>query len=75
MFNIKLEKKSHNMYFKALPVKIQQSKNRRVEAQCVPIPGAVRVKHLCSTATCFNSYNSLLIKISDKTNFKSDLKI
>ena len=28
MFNIKLEEKSYKMSFKALPVKIQQSKNR-----------------------------------------------
>ena len=29
MFNVKLEEKSHKMRFKALPVKIQQSKNRQ----------------------------------------------
>ena len=29
MFNIKLEKKSHKMSFKALLIKIQQSKNRQ----------------------------------------------
>ena len=35
MFNIKLEEKSYKTSLKALPVKIQQSKNRQ---------GAVRVK-------------------------------
>ena len=29
MFNLKLEKKSYKMSFKALPVTIQQSKNRQ----------------------------------------------
>ena len=32
-------------------------------------------KHLHSTATCFNSYNSLCFKIIDKANSKFDLKI
>ena len=32
-------------------------------------------KHLHSTATCFDSYNSLCFKIIDKANFKFDLKI
>ena len=32
-------------------------------------------KHLHSTATCFDSYNSLYFKIIDKANFKFDLKI
>ena len=32
-------------------------------------------KHLHSTATCFDSYNSLYFKIIDKGNFKFDLKI
>ena len=32
-------------------------------------------KHLHSTATCFDSYNSLCFKIIDKANSKSDLKI
>ena len=33
-------------------------------------------KHLHSTATCFDSYNSLCFKTTiDKTNFKFDLKI
>ena len=32
-------------------------------------------KHLHSTATCFNSYNSLFFKIFDKANSKFDLKI
>ena len=32
-------------------------------------------KHLHSTATCFNSYNSLCFKTIDKTNSKFDLKI
>ena len=32
-------------------------------------------KHLHSTATCFDSYNSLCFKIIDKSNSKFDLKI
>ena len=32
-------------------------------------------KHLHSTATCFDSYNSLCFKIISKTNSKFDLKI
>ena len=32
-------------------------------------------KHLHSTATCFDSYNSLSFKIIDKANSKIDLKI
>ena len=32
-------------------------------------------KHLHSTATCFDSYNSLCFKIIDKANSKFDLKI
>ena len=32
-------------------------------------------KHLHSTATCFDSYNSLSFKIADKANSKFDLKI
>ena len=32
-------------------------------------------KHLHSTATCFDSYNSLSFKIIDKANSKFDLKI
>ena len=32
-------------------------------------------KHLHSTTTCFDSYNSLCFKIIDKANFKFDLKI
>ena len=32
-------------------------------------------KHLHSTATCFDSYNSLCFKIIDKTNSKFDLKV
>ena len=32
-------------------------------------------KHLRSTATCFDSYNSLSLKIIDKANSKFDLKI
>ena len=32
-------------------------------------------KHLYSTTTCFDSYNSLSFKIIDKTNSKYDLKI
>ena len=45
MFNIKLEEMSHKMSFKALPVKIQQSKNRQGgRGHNVPLsPRAVRV--------------------------------
>ena len=32
-------------------------------------------KYLHSTATCFDSYNSLCFKITDKANSKFDLKI
>ena len=32
-------------------------------------------KHLNSTATCFDTYNSLCFKIIDKANSKSNLKI
>ena len=32
-------------------------------------------KHLHSTATCFDSYNSLCFKITDNANSKFDLKI
>ena len=32
-------------------------------------------KYLHSTATCFDSYNSLCFKIIDKANSKFDLKI
>ena len=32
-------------------------------------------KHLHSTATCFDSYNSLCFKIIGKANSKFDLKI
>ena len=32
-------------------------------------------KHLYSTATCFDSYNSLCFKIINKANSKLDLKI
>ena len=37
MFNIKLEEKPYKISFKALPVKIQRSKNR-LGARCVPHP-------------------------------------
>ena len=33
------------------------------------------LKHLHSTATCFDSHNSLCFKIIDKANFKFHLKI
>ena len=32
-------------------------------------------KHLHSSATCFDSYNSLCFKINDNANSKLDLKI
>ena len=32
-------------------------------------------KHLHSTTTCFDSYNSLCFKIFDKANSKFDLKV
>ena len=40
MFNIKLEENSYKMSFKALPVKIQQSKNQRGGAH----PGQIGLK-------------------------------
>ena len=42
MFNIKLEEKSYKMSFKALPVKIQQPKNR--QRRSTMHPGVDRVK-------------------------------
>ena len=48
MFNIKLEEKSHKMSFKALPIKIQQSKNQQGGTMFPPPPPlsaeVVRVK-------------------------------
>ena len=47
MFSIKLEEKSYKMRSKALPVKIQRSRNRhggRGGILCPPRPGADRVK-------------------------------
>ena len=41
MFNIKLPEKSYKISFKALPVKIQQSKKRQEGTLC---PGADRVR-------------------------------
>ena len=35
MFNIKLEEKSYKTSFKALPVKIQRSKNRQIGLTCL----------------------------------------
>ena len=32
-------------------------------------------KHFHSTATCFDSYNSLCFKVIDKTNSKFDIKV
>ena len=47
MFNIKLEEKSHKMSFKALPVKIQRSKNRQGKHSVPPpLPSPDRVKVL-----------------------------
>ena len=43
MLNIKLEEKSYKLSFKALRVKIQQSKNRQGDAHRAPHPGADRV--------------------------------
>ena len=42
MFNLKLEKKSYKMSFKALPVTIQQSKNQQ-GVHIVP-PGQIGLK-------------------------------
>ena len=38
MFNLKLEKKSYEMSFKALQVKMQRSKNRQGEGALCPLP-------------------------------------
>ena len=51
MFNIKIEEMSLKMSFKALPFKIQQSKNQQGWAQCAPPPflsrpGVVRVNDI-----------------------------
>ena len=47
MFNIKLEEKSHKMSFKALPVKMQQSKNRQGGTMSLPPlpPGQLGLKN------------------------------
>ena len=39
------------------------------------ITSLIFFKHLHSTTTCFDSYNSLCFKIIDKANSKFDLKI
>ena len=44
MFNIKLEEKSYKMSFKALPVKIQRSKNRQGKGQNVHPAGQIGLK-------------------------------
>ena len=38
MFNINLEEKSYKINFKALPIKIQRSKNRQGGGHNVPLP-------------------------------------
>ena len=49
--------------------------NTRIEEQIKKDNKSHIFKHLHSTATCFNSYNSLSLKIIDKANSKLDLKI
>ena len=44
MFNIKLEEKSYKMSFKALPVEIQQSKNRQEEHNMTPPRGQIGLR-------------------------------
>ena len=44
MFNIKLEEKSYEMSFKALPFKIQPPKNRQGGTMCPHPTGADKVK-------------------------------
>ena len=68
MFNIKLEEKSHKMSFTALPVKIQQSKNRQSQngTMCPPPPGAVRVKKtVLKRVTHGIIYSNLSISIAN----------
>ena len=40
MFNIKLEEKSYKMSFKALPIRVQQSKNQQGGHNLPPSQGA-----------------------------------
>ena len=47
----------------------------RVEEHIKKDEKSQNFKHLHSTATCFDSYNSLCFKIIDKANSKFDLKI
>ena len=49
--------------------------NTRIEEQIKKDNKSHIFKHLHSTATCFNSYHSLSLKIIDKANSKLDLKI
>ena len=44
MFNIKLEEKSFKMRFKALPVKIQRSKNQQGRSTMCPPRGQIGLK-------------------------------
>ena len=41
---LKIEKNSYKMTFKALPVTIQQSKNQQGGAHCAPPPGQIGLK-------------------------------
>ena len=62
IFNLNLEEKSYKMSFKALPVKIEWSKNqqggwgggRGGGAQCAPLLGADRFKRLI---VCVRTYD------------------
>ena len=59
----------------AILVKLVHHFNTRIEKHIKKNTKSHISKHLHSTATCFDSYNSLYFKIIDKTNSKFDLKI
>ena len=64
MFNIKLEEKLYKMSFKALPVKMQRSKNRQPPNN-VPPSRADRVKQiirLSSGAIIYTLWNDILVE-------------
>ena len=66
-------------FIKFLGVLLDESLNRqfkrRIEEHMKKDNKSHVFKHLHSTTTCFDSYNSLLFKIIDKANSKFNLKI
>ena len=59
----------------AILPKIFKSFNNRIEEHIKKDNKSYIFKHLHSTATYFDAYNSLCFKIIDKANSKFDLKI